>query len=57
MHRWDPLTQLQFVLLTRIAGGDDLSGPDGVDQRGRVHAFQNRGLAQISRRAGCGEPP
>jgi hypothetical protein len=53
MHRWDPLKPEQLALLKRLADGDDLSGPDGVDQRGRVYALQNRGLAQVSKKGGA----
>jgi hypothetical protein len=53
MHRWDPLKPQQLVLLKRLAAGDDLSGPDGVDQPGRVYALQNHGLAQVSKKGGA----
>ncbi|WP_406073826.1 hypothetical protein [Micromonospora sp. NBC_01638] len=52
MQRWDPLKQHQLLLLRRIGDGDDLSGPDGLDQRHSARALQTRRLVDISRRGG-----
>jgi len=52
MQRWDPLKEHQLALLQRIAGGDDLSSPDGVDQRHSARALQSRRLVDVSRRGG-----
>ena len=52
MQRWDRLSDRQLLLLRRIAGGDDLSGPDGVDQRNSARGLQTRRLVDISRRGG-----
>src|SRR6185369_17096659 len=53
MHRWDPLTDRQVLLLRRIQEGDDLSGPDGAGQRSSARSLQNRGLVDVSRRDGA----
>ncbi|MBQ1076065.1 hypothetical protein KBX06_23315 [Micromonospora sp. C31] len=52
MQKWDPLKEHQLLLLRRIGDGDDLSGPDGVDQRLSARALQNRRLVDVSRRGG-----
>ncbi|MGC5031847.1 hypothetical protein [Micromonospora sp. DT229] len=52
MQKWDPLKEHQLPLLRRIGDGDDLSGPDGVDQRLSARALQNRRLVDVSRRGG-----
>ncbi|MDW5330665.1 hypothetical protein [Plantactinospora sp. KLBMP9567] len=52
MQRWDPLKEHQLLLLRRIGDGDDLSGPEGVDQRHSARALQTRRLVDISRRGG-----
>ncbi|WP_319462636.1 hypothetical protein [Micromonospora sp. RTP1Z1] len=52
MQRWDPLKEHQLLLLRRIGDGDDLSGPDGLDQRHSARALQTRRLVDISRRGG-----
>lgn len=52
MQRWDPLKEHQLLVLRRIGDGDDLSGPDGVDQRHSARALQTRRLVDISRRGG-----
>jgi hypothetical protein len=52
VQRWDPLKEHQLLLLRRIGDGDDLSGPDGLDQRLSARALQNRRLVDISRRGG-----
>ncbi|KAB1156371.1 hypothetical protein F6X68_11945 [Micromonospora sp. AMSO12t] len=49
---WDPLKEHQLLLLRRIGDGDDLSGPDGLDQRHSARALQTRRLVDISRRSG-----
>lgn len=49
---WDPLKEHQLLLLRRIGDGDDLSGPDGLDQRHSARALQTRRLVDISRRGG-----
>ncbi|MGC5052816.1 hypothetical protein ACLQ2S_15345 [Micromonospora sp. DT48] len=48
----DPLKEHQLLVLRRIGDGDDLSGPDGVDQRHTARALQTRRLVDISRRGG-----
>lgn len=52
VQRWDPLKEHQLLLLRRIGDGDDLSGPDGVDQRHSARALQSRRLVDVSRRGG-----
>lgn len=52
VQRWDPLKEHQLLLLRRIGEGDDLSGPDGVDQRLSARALQTRRLVDVSRRGG-----
>lgn len=52
VRRWDPLSERQLQLLRRIAEGDDLSGPDGLNQRTSGRALANRGLAQVTRADG-----
>ncbi|MGI5523204.1 hypothetical protein ACQEUX_20055 [Micromonospora sp. CA-259024] len=52
MQKWDPLKEHQLLLLRRIGDGDDLSGPDGVDQRLSARALQARRLVDVSRRGG-----
>ncbi|MFV2103672.1 hypothetical protein [Micromonospora sp. LOL_024] len=52
MQSWDPLKEHQLLVLRRIGDGDDLSGPDGVDQRHMARALQTRRLVGISRRGG-----
>ncbi|MEU1604029.1 hypothetical protein [Micromonospora matsumotoense] len=49
---WDPLKEHQLLLLRRIGDGDDLSGPDGLDQRHSARALQTRRLVDVSRRGG-----
>lgn len=50
MERWKPLADRQRLLLRRIRDGDDLSGPDGVNQRVSARSLQRRGLVDVSRR-------
>ncbi|MCK9928831.1 hypothetical protein MXD62_16875 [Frankia sp. Mgl5] len=50
MGRGKPLTDRQLLLLRRIHGGDDLSGPDGIGQRVSARSLQRRGLVDVSRR-------
>ncbi|CAI7978114.1 conserved hypothetical protein [Frankia sp. Hr75.2] len=52
MGRGKPLTDRQLLLLRRIRGGDDLSGPDEVGQRISARSLQSRGLVDVSRRGG-----
>ncbi|MGC4865576.1 hypothetical protein ACLQ3B_09090 [Micromonospora sp. DT53] len=52
VQKWDPLKEHQLLLLRRIGDGDDLSGPDGVDQRLSARALQARRLVDVSRRGG-----
>ena len=52
VQRWDPLSERQRDLLGRIAGGDDLSGPDGVSQRISARGLQSRRLVDVSRKGG-----
>jgi hypothetical protein len=52
VQRWDPRNERQLLLLRRIAGGDDLSGPDGVRQRTSARAPQTRGLVDAGRKDG-----
>ncbi|WP_433530595.1 hypothetical protein ACQPYA_00085 [Micromonospora sp. CA-263727] len=52
MQRWDPLKEHQLLVLRRIGDGDDLSGPNGADQRHTARALQTRRLVDISRRGG-----
>jgi hypothetical protein len=53
MQRRDSLNERQLDVLRRIAGGDDLSGPDGVEHRRSGRALQDRGLVAVSRRGGA----
>jgi hypothetical protein len=50
MGSWGQLSERQLLLLQRIGGGDDLSGPDGVSQRTSARSLQSRQLVKISRR-------
>ncbi|WP_146765880.1 hypothetical protein [Micromonospora noduli] len=52
MQRWDSLNERQLDLLRRIHGGDDLSGPDGVEYRRSARALQDRNLVTVTRKAG-----
>ncbi|MFE2612305.1 hypothetical protein ACFXA2_01645 [Micromonospora chalcea] len=52
MQRWDSLNERQLDLLRRIDGGDDLSGPDGVEYRRSARAPQDRNLVTVTRKAG-----
>ncbi len=53
MRRWDPLNDRQLTVLTRLAGHEDLSGPDDVRARHSGSALRDRGLITISRRGGA----
>lgn len=52
MRRWDPLKPHQLVLLRRIAAGDTLSAPGLAPERRSAGALRDRGLVEISKRAG-----
>jgi hypothetical protein len=42
MQRWDSLNDRQLDLLRRIVGGDDVSGPGGIEYRQSGRALQSR---------------
>ncbi|WP_370113526.1 hypothetical protein [Streptacidiphilus sp. MAP12-33] len=50
MHRWDPLNEIQLVLLRRIAAGG--AGEVQARERTTGYALRNRGLITVDRRGG-----
>ncbi len=52
MRRWDPLNELQLSVLSRIADGDGLGGPEQTGYRLSVYALRDRGLVTAGKRHG-----
>ncbi|WP_017627775.1 hypothetical protein [Nocardiopsis chromatogenes] len=52
MRRWDPINELQLSVLSRIADGDDLGGPEQTGYRLSVYALRDRGLVTAGKRHG-----